>query len=505
MTEAPGTSLGARVLRGIETFVLGHAAQLAAALYITPILTHRLGEEGYALYALIGIAQGYLMMLNLGLGTGVQRYAGTYRREPEKLAGMLRLALYAELAMGFVGLAVLYGARGWLAGSFFKVQGQPVAVVASVLGWAAFMAPLAFALNFATNALYGLERLGAYNFFQAAQSILILVVSALVVTSGHGIQAVAAAIWGVYAALAAASVFAVRGELWRSPRLGAADRNSFFGYSVKTLVSQILWMLSAQGDRIVIGRQLPLAQLGRYNLASSLAQKLNVFLGAIAGAAFPIMTDLQARGEDKRLKRLYLKLTELTFLAVLPISIVTFVLTPQFFGVWLRGQDIGRFAVWPFRLLVIANVGYIGSFMPQYIALSRGAAGVHAKVYAVKVALLAALWFGLVPPLGLKGVALGLAIAEWLITPAYLTVVHRKFLSIGLLEYWQEACWRPLAASALLAAVLLPSHHLFDGWLSLIAGAAVSLAAYAAFAHWLLDDGARAVLHEWVRAKVKTS
>ena len=505
MTDVPPPSLGARVLRGIETFVLGHAAQLAAALFVTPILTHRLGEEGYALYALIGIAQGYLLILNLGLGTGVQRFAGTYRRQPERLAGMLRVALCVNGAMGVVGLALLAGMRHWLAESFFRVQGQPVAVVASVLGWAALMAPSAFVLNFATNALYGLERLKEYNFFQAAQSILTLVVSAAVVTSGRGIETVAAAIWLVYAVLAAAALFSVREQLSRPPRLGASDRRALFEYSLTTLVSQFLWMFSVQGDRLVIGWSLPLGQLGRYNLSAGLAQKLNVFLGAIAGAAFPVMTDLHARGDNKRLKRLYLKLTELTLLVIFPVTIVAFVLAPQFFGIWLRGQDIGRFAVWPFRLLVIANLGYIVSFMPQYIALSRGAAGVHARVYAAKLVLLAILWPLLVPKQGLKGVALGLAIAECLVAPGYLAVVHRKFLSVGALEFWQEACWRPCAATALLAAILLPTHQLFDGWGSLVGGAAASLAAYGAFAYWLLDEAAKTVLHDWVRAKVKTS
>lgn len=505
MTDAPGPSLGARVLRGIETFVLGHAAQLAAALVVTPILTRRLGQEGYGLYVLFGTVLGYLMMLNLGVGTGVQRYAGTYKRDPARLAGMLRAALAAELATGLLALALLYLTRHWLAGSFLNIQGQPLSTVAAVLAWAAAAAPLAFAFNFAVNALYGLERLAAYNAFQAAQSVLVLVVAAAVVTSGGPIAAVAAAIWCVHAVLAVAALISVRGELARSPALPASDRRGFFEYSGKTLVSQVLWLLTVQGDRIVIGRLLPFGQFGFYSLAAGLAQKLNVFLGAIAGAAFPVMTDLHASQDDKRLKRLYLKLTELTFLAVLPLSILAFVVTPQFFGLWLRGQDFAVAAVWPFRLLLVANVAYVASFMPQYVALSRGAAGLHARVYAVKLALLAALWPWLVPGYGIKGAALSSAIAEWLVMPIYLFAVHRKFLSIDALEFWQEACWRPLAASALLAAILLPTHQLFGGWVSLVAGSAASLAVYGGFAYWLLDDAAKTVLHDWVRAKVKTS
>ncbi|MBI4347871.1 MAG: oligosaccharide flippase family protein [Elusimicrobia bacterium] len=503
MSESPEGSLGARVLRGIEAFVLGHAAQLAAAFFVTPILTSRLGSEGYALYALIGLLQGYLMLLNLGTGNGVQRYAADLKRRPGRLAAILRTAFAVELGMGLVASAALFFCRDWLAGTYLQVQGQPLALVAAVLGWTAAIAPCAFVFNFATNALYGLERLAAFNAFQAALAVGTLVASAAVLTAGRGIHAVAASIWAIYAVLAAGSAWAVRRELAVAPAAEPRDRPEFMQYSLKTLASQLLWLVANQGDRLVVGWALPLSQLGYYSACGQLAQKLNVFLGAISGASFPVLTDLQAQGDHARVKRLYLKLTELTWLAVLPVSILVFLAAPQFLGLWL-GPEFGRPMVWPLRFLVIANVGYIGSFMPQYVALSRGAAGLHARVYAAKVVALAVLWPLLTPRLGIKGVALAVAVAEWLVTPGYVWALHRRYVHVGVAEYWTEACWRPVAAAAFLSALLLPTHHLFSGWASLVLGSAAALGVYGAFAYWLLDEPAKKVLHDWVRAKLKS-
>lgn len=494
--------LAPRLFSGIWFSFLGNASAVAAALLLTPYLVHRLGAEGYALYAFVGTLQGYLILLNLGAGVGVQRYAGHLRRHPGRLCALLWKALKFQALMGLAGALAFALGRHWFAASFFNIHEHPLAVVAGVLFWAAATVPFTFLINFAVNAIYGGERFAAYNAILALQSILVQLAGVAVVAGGYGVLEVAQAICAVHAGIAAWAMLLVRGELSKRAEPSAGDWSEFKVFSLKNFVSQLLWQLTSQGDRLFLLRFLPLWQLGFYSIGAAVAQKLNVFFGAVAVAAFPIMTDLQARGEEERFRRFYLKASELTLFYVLPIAILVYFVAPQFMGLWL-GQEFGNKVLLPFRFLVIANVGYHGALLPQSVALSRGAPGLNARVYGAKLAVLLVLWAFLVLALGLgsKGVAMGLALAEWGVTLPYLAIVHRRFMGISPRDFWVESVWRPLIPAAALTALVWPTHGLITGWLPLVGYCALAYGLSLVLTYWILDEPARALLHDWLKAK----
>ncbi|MBI5209934.1 MAG: oligosaccharide flippase family protein [Elusimicrobia bacterium] len=502
-TEATPVSVGLRMLSGVELSMLGQAAVLAVNLSLTPMIVHGLGAEGYGLFTLMWTALSFLLLLNAGTGVATQTFAAEYRGrgEPPDLRRLLRRAFLFQMGMGALGAAALFGARHWLVLHWLNFEGPAEAAASRVLAWVALAAPAFFALQFSVNILYGTQRFKAYNAFTALQVALVAVSAALLLKLGLGLAAVAGAFAAAHWALAAAGLWSVR-SLWAGSEAPSCGRVSeFVSFSGKNLLSQALWLLTNQGDRVFVASYMPLSAMSYYAVSSSIAQKFNVFCGAVSAAAFPLLAELHGLGEEERLKRLYLKATQLSLYLILPVSILAFVLVPQFMTLWL-GPDFGLRSTWPFRLLVVANIAYLFTYLPNALAVGKGSPQLSAYMGAAKTSVLLVGWPLLIPRWGIVGAALGVVAAEWAVTPLFVAHVHRKVLAVSWAEYWSRACLRPCAAGLALAAFGLAFHGRIGDWVELLGFAAAATALYGLLAYGLLEKDAKDLLAQWLRARL---
>ncbi len=495
--------LAHRVMRGVELNLLGQAASFAAALLLTPWVVHGLGTEGYALYTLLGTALGYLLLLTGGTGIGGQRFTATLLGRGDKggVSGLLRYSLTLHIAAALLGAAALWLGRGAIAAAFIDPQGRIAERAPFVVSCAAAAALPSFLLQFCLHALYGAQNFPAYNLLRALESAAPLAAAALALWGGGGLRMVALSFVAVQGALALLSLFLARPLLAPKPVRSERQRKDFLLFSAKSWVGQVFWMLMYQGDRVFIGALLPLSQLGFYAVSAALARKFNVLCGAVADSVLPMMSELHGRGEDARLRRLYLKATEVSLFIVLPLSVLSFVLVPQFMTLWL-GPEFSHRGTWPFRWLLLANFAYLATQLPHYAALAKGAPEYTGLQQGAKTALLFLTWSLLIPRLGILGAALGLAFAEWAITPFFLAYAHRKLFGLGWWEYFTQACWRPCVAGLGFAALGLFSHSFIGSWLGLCSFGASGLALFYALGYRLLDADAKKLLKGWAEKKL---
>lgn len=496
--------LAHRVMRGVELNLLGQGASFAAALALTPVVVHGLGTEGYALYTLLGTALGYLLLLAGGTGIGGQRFTATLLGGGKKgeASGLLRFSLKVHLAAGLLGAATLWLGRGFIVRSFVDAQGHTLERAPFVVSCAAAAVIPSFLLQLCLHALYGAQEFSAYNLLRALESAATLAAAALALWSGGGLRLVALSFVAVQGALALLSLTLARPLLAPRPAGSERRRGEFLLFSAKSWVGQMFWVLMYQGDRVFIGALLPLSQLGFYAVSAALARKFNVLCGAVADSVLPMMSELHGRGEDARLRRFYLKATEISLFIVLPLTVLSFVLVPQFMTLWL-GPEFSHQGTWPFRLLLLANFAYLATQLPHYAALAKGAPEYTGLQQGAKALLLLLAWFLLIPRLGILGAALGLAFAEWAITPLFLAYAHRRLFRLGWAEYFAQACWRPAVASLALAALGLFSHSLIGSWPGLIACGAVGLALFYGLGYRLLDEDAKKLLRGWAEKKLR--
>ena len=498
------TRLGPRVLRGMEFHLFGQLAVLAVNLLATPIIVHGLNTDGYALYTFMWTLCGYLILLNLGTSTTIQRYTAVLlgRDDSPSLSFLLRRLLLLHAVMGALGGVSLAAAGPWIIRLLLHTHGAVLDAAYPVLLWVALASPFYFVLQFALNLLYGEQRFGVYNAFLALQTVIIAAGAAGLVMLRHGLPEIAAFFAAANAALALAALWTARAPLLLPERpISAADRREIASFSLKNLANLVLWTFIFQGDRVFVGSMLPLSQLGYYVVPAALMQKLNMLSGAVVATTFPMIAELHGRSEEERLRRLYLKSAELSLFLLLPLSIITFVLAPQFLTVWLGGP-FSQWATWPMRLMLIANLIYFSVLLPSNIATSKGYPEAWIYLQSGKTVLLLCAWPLLIPRFGIVGAAGGSLAAEILCAPLFIHEVHRRFLDLGWTTFLKESCVRPAIAGACLLALGLSVHTRADTWPKLILSGAAGSTLYLAVGYRLLDADARGLLWDWIRRKI---
>lgn len=488
--------LGRRVLRGMRLNLLGQGATVAVTLLVTPRLVAAWGEEGYGLYTLIWPLISYVTLLNLGAVGAVQRFSAHLSAPGQagRLSALLRRAgLFLAAATGLGALGLLLG-RAWLVERLFDVPAGLAAEAAALFAWTAAGAVPHTLLVFGSSVLYGRQRFGAHAALMTLQTGGLGVLAALLVAAGRGLWEVGAAFLLLETVLAAAALWLARGPLGVPPRPAPGDLRDFADFSWRGAIGQALWVLTFHGDRLFIGRVLPVAQLGFYGAAAGIAQKLGVLTAAVSSIAYPILTELHGAGEEERLRRFYLKATELALYLSLPATILAFALAPQFLTLWL-GEPFSRFGAWPLRLLILGNLAYGAHLLPNNVASGKGHPHWAGVAQAAKGVVLLALWAALIPRWGLVGAAGGLAGAEAAASAAFLAHVHRRLLRLGIGEYL-ASCARPAAAGAALALFALTLRARIGSWPELIGASALGLAIYLAAGWLLLDRESRGLLRD---------
>ncbi|MDX6771106.1 MAG: hypothetical protein SF051_16360, partial [Elusimicrobiota bacterium] len=148
---------GRTLLKNLGWNGLGQAVALVLGVTLLPGVIKSLGPGPYALYAFVGLLGGYAVLLTLGGGDVTVRLlsdaraSGDRRRVAEALGTSL-----AHHAVGAVlGAALLWSARGFLAGRLLDVPPELSGAAAAVFASAAVAAAGFCFIQWGLSALQG--------------------------------------------------------------------------------------------------------------------------------------------------------------------------------------------------------------------------------------------------------------------------------------------------------------------------------------------------------------
>jgi O-antigen/teichoic acid export membrane protein len=228
------------------------------------------------------------------------------------------------------------------------------------------------------------------------------------------------------------------------------------GYAGGMLLGVSLSVLLTQTDKIVVGRLLPLAILGYYTVASTLAGGLLQLIVPMNNSIFPILAEQVARNDDKEIYRTYITSCEWMAALIVPPALVMTFFAKSALLVWTGSLAVSD-VVAPLVSVLAAGTLLHGLLnIPYMIQLAYG--WVSLSVWMNLAAALVAIpcFFWAVSNYGAMGAA-----GTWLaLNVAYLFVnanlMHRRIL-IGRKRAWyMRGVIVPLAAGGLVALLMKP-------------------------------------------------
>ena len=390
-------------------------ATLLVGIVLTPFVLHRLGRELYGIAAAAGSLLEYLWLLRGGLGGAMRRYVTVSYHEGARDLAERYYAAGFWWAGVLRAVVVLVGV-GLAHGLCVFMRAPPSLLADATVGLVLFF--IAAGLNDTGGILelptYVSGHTAPVSIVKMSGAVLrvaLVVPAFLVFVPSLTVYGVAICIAELAVAIAVGIVGArkrVGSSVFPRPEFGSpALRRTLFQFASLGLVSQAAGILYLATDNLLIGRIYGPARVTEYSLGTRWAPMITGFLYAGVSAIAPLLTQMDARGEVDRTRRVVLRAAAFSSALGVPVCLVPCVLGDVFLARWV-GPEYRRSAVYMIAMLVPTLISI--TLEPIWITLvARGRIGwialsdITVAVANPVLSLVLALHFHL----GLLGFALG--------------------------------------------------------------------------------------------------
>jgi O-antigen/teichoic acid export membrane protein len=486
-----------RVLKNIGSNWLLNLLQIAVVLVLAPYVLHRLGADQNGVWVTIVSFTGILSLLILGIPMASVRFVAEQVAKKDVARTNAAVSTCLAISTGLGVIALFVGLVLWLLFRAKYLQGEQAAAlpprVAGDASLAFALVSVQVAFAFAMRLPYGI--FDAYHDFVTRNKIMgaeLLLRAATTI----GFLAWRPSLTSLAAVQIVSMVFEFAVALIvlkrRHPEVrigfGAYDRTlvrSILGFSLFAMLLNVGTLLAFRIDAIVIGMFLPPVHATEFDMGNKFFDPMTSLLIGVGAVVMPMATHLQATGDLRELRTIFMKWSKICWSIVLMIGIYLLVAGPDFLGWW-----VGREYVEPsgrvLRVLMLSFLVYLpvrGVALPILLGLGRPRAPAIGLLVMGLVNV--GISLALVREHGILGVALGTAIPNVLFA-LFVLALACKDLGVTIGEYVAHVCARPLIGALIPLGALVGFRQTvgFGGFPQLVAGGLLLVAAFAAT--WLL-------------------
>ena len=444
----------------------GAAVPIVIGLVTVPAYLHVIGGDRYGVLSIAWLILGYFGLFDLGLGRATaQRMAALQGDSPVERANIFWMAVSLNLAMGLVGMALLWPAGWYFFAHSLKTSDALRGEALAALPLLAASVPLATTMGVLTGALQARSRFLEINVASVVTTTL-LQVSPLCVALLWGpnlLLLIGAAFTSRVVALLylwwQCSKHVISGAPFRLDRTQSRHLLSYGGWvTLAAFFGPILVIV----DRFVIGTMLGALAVALYTIPFQLAQRISIIPTALTTALFPRLAAERDGGAQLEGQAIAALLTIMT-----PIVMGIILVMSPFFELWV-GHAVAEKAALVGKVIALGYWANALALVPFSTLQARGRPDLVAYTLLLQVLpYLIGLYLGLRYG-GLVGAAAAFSI--------------RCLVDYFLLSLASGLQTRPVVISAALAALVgatvLSERLIFPApawWLAAVACFAASL------------------------------
>ncbi len=422
------------------------------------VLARWLGPDVFGIYVI-----GWTVLLlssviaPMGLDKGVLRFGSQYSEQTDRVAAVVRQSLVVSLLVG-LGLAViLLAGSAPIANLLFRKPD-----VKSVLMILALALPLVAALRVAGAATRLTKRMH-YTVLSEdlGQPGLLFTVLLVAAVAGAGlIEAVWLTVVSFAAAFALSMVFVARlfPGVFQRQRQPERFYRDLISFSIPASMAGVAAMMTIWSDRIMVGIFLPAADVGVYQAASQISLVFTIILGAFSGVFAPVIGELHAAGDRKRLREVYAVATKWGLYVSVPIFLaIAFAgrsILVGVFGAPFAGGEV------PLVILCVGQLVNVGTGAVGLLLIMTGRQKLWLRISMAALMGNILLNLSLIPILGMTGAALATSVSVGLMFVIALIQAKRE-LSVWPYDrrFLKGLYGASVATLALVILSLLPTEY----------------------------------------------
>lgn len=427
-------SISKKVVRNTIFNAIGRFWSILVALFLTPYIIGHIGIERYGIWAIVGVLTGYFGLLDFGIGASFVKYISEFyaKKDYGKINQVVNtgFVFYSILAIFIIAVAFLF-VHSLLA--FFKIP-------AYLYNETVFVFLLGIMIFGVSNALSpfqaiqgGLQRMDITNKVSIAISVPMILGTVFFLEKGYGLPGLmvnSAIILSISNIINIIIAFKILPELKFNPFV--FSRTMFkkqFDFGYKLQIARISSMISVHIDKLLIAYFLSVGLVTFYQLGSSVIEHVKSISLLLVTAILPAFSEINAKGERKKLIDGYIRGTKYLSLVAVPLFIFIIISAPQIMMVWL-GEGYEK-SVWIIQILGIgwfcAVLSAVRTVVVQAIdkPVIEMNAGLVAVILNIPLSILFISLFGFV------GVALGTSIALFFSATYGFVKLHQEFQLSG--------------------------------------------------------------------------
>jgi len=438
-----------RIARSGAIVLLASVFGNGIAYLYSIFLARRLGPAGFGVYALgLTIFNVLLLIAPLGMETGVVRYVSQYLGTDQRAAAQRTIVQVVVLVLG---CSIVIAAGLILMSRTIAVSVYGIEELAGALPLFAAALPLAALSSILLDVIRSFQ-LVRYTVFvrflwEPCGKFLL---SACLLWAGFGLD-------GVLVALIVTACVSLAIALKAAAHIGAFGRAALASpgldgmralllFCLPLTISSFFGVIAPRSDMLILGYWVNAEQIGVYSIVCQTASILALVLGAFNTLCAPLIGDISATRDLRRLRALYQAIARWTTLCTVPLLCVILVFGDGVLALFGKSFSAG----WPCMvILALGQVSYSAVGLASTILLMFG----HSRQIMGNTVVLALFLVGsnllLVPYWGITGAAVAVAIS----TTAIGAINVRQVWSRYRIHPFTAGLVKPAAAGAVAAGV----------------------------------------------------
>jgi O-antigen/teichoic acid export membrane protein len=450
--------LGAKIMRSVVFGGLRYIFIAPIPFVMTPLILHRIGVAGYGTWAVFLAINGLTSMADLGLVGTLSKFVAEYhaRRNFPALSRLLGSGLTLFLLLDVIIGGVLWCATPLLARRLF--HGTTMSSAELIVLFRCFL--IVIATNILTqlfaSVTSGLQRLDLTNLIGAANVVCSALFAGLLLLRGWGLRGL---VYGYIASgILTVGIYLIvvrrlLPQVALNPLLfDRSEVRKMFGYSLRLYITQAAVVVHNQVEKVFLAVLTGVGPVGWYDIASDIALKIRGAIGFILSPVLPAASELDALGDESRMKELYYRTHKYLALCGVPTVFYIIAISNRFVELWL-GPGMRMISL-PLSVLLAANFFNLATGPGFLILAGRGymKPGIQSALLGLSLNLVLSL--GLIYELGFAGAVLG-TLVSLVIASSYFILLFHRHTGYSLLRMVEESYFKPILCSTLILAGLL--------------------------------------------------
>jgi O-antigen/teichoic acid export membrane protein len=472
---APGPaqpSLAAKMIRSVMFGGLRYVFVAPIPFIMTPLILHKIGVAGYGTWAVFLAINGLTSLADLGLVGTVSKFVAEYhaRRDFPALARLLGSGMSLFLMLDVVIGIALWNLSPRLADVLFHGSTVPRTELIVLLRCFLIVIAANILTQLFASVTTGLQRLDLTHMVSAANVVMAAFLGGLLLLRGWGLRGL---VYGYIAsgiltvAIYLIMVRRLLPQVALNPfRFDTTEARKMFGFSLRLYVTQAAVAVHNQVEKVFLALLVGVAPVGWYDIASEVALKVRGAIGLILSPVLPAASELDALGDESRMKELYYRTHKYLALFGVPIVCYIVAVSHRFVELWL-GPSLTMIAL-PLSVLLVVNFFNLATGPGFLIFAGSGymRPGVQSAILGIVLNVFLSL--GLIYKFGFGGAVLGTSTSLILASGYFIALFHRR-TGYSVSRVLQESYLKPMFCSVLILAALLAMHPARkDFWFGLV-------------------------------------